>query len=99
MMLERAIVTSASKPHFPKYVRMQFDPVRNRFAVLAPERVYWPDDVTVDILKLCNGERSVAAIAAELARSYEAPVETIQTDVLEFVQSWTDLHLLKLPAT
>jgi pyrroloquinoline quinone biosynthesis protein D len=98
MIRERAIVSGASKPHFPKYVRMQFDPVRKRFAVLAPERVYWPDDVTVDILKLCNGERSLSAIAAELAQSYAAPVETIQADVLEFIQSWTDLHLLKLSA-
>ena len=98
MIRERAIVNSASRPHFPKYVRMQFDPVRNRFAVLAPERVYWPDDVTIDILKLCNGERSISVIAAELAQTYEAPLETIQADVLEFIQSWTDLHILKLSA-
>ena len=96
MNRERAIVSLESKPHFPKYVRMQFDSVRNRFAVLGPERVYWPDDVTVDILKLCDGQRSISAIAEELAQGYAAPVETIQADVLEFIQSWTDLHLLKL---
>ena len=97
MIRERAIVTPESKPLFPKYVRMQFDGVRKRFAVLAPERVYWPDDVSADILKLCDGKRSIAAIASELSQSYSAPVETIQADVLEFIQSWTDLHLLKLP--
>jgi pyrroloquinoline quinone biosynthesis protein D len=75
---------------------MQFDPVRRRLAVLAPERVYWPDGVAADILNLCDGQRSVADIAAELAQSYAAPLETIQADVLEFIQSWTDLHLLKL---
>ncbi len=75
---------------------MQYDPVRKRLAVLGPERVYWPDGIAADILKLCDGRRSIAAISAELAQGYAAPVETIEADVLEFIQSWTDLHLLKL---
>ncbi len=78
---------------------MQYDAVRKRFAVLGPERVYWPDAVSVDILQLCDGQRSISAIAEQLAQGYAAPVETIQADVLEFIQSWTDLHLLKLPAS
>ncbi len=97
MIRERTMVSEASKPHFPGYVRMQFDPVRKRFAVLGPERVYWPDEVTVDILKLCDGRRSISDISIQLAQEYMAPVETIQADVLEFIQSWTDLHLLNLP--
>jgi pyrroloquinoline quinone biosynthesis protein D len=75
---------------------MQFDPVRQRLAVLAPERVYWPDEVATAILKLCDGERSIAGISEQLANEYAAPLETIQADVLEFVQSWTDIRLLKL---
>lgn len=97
MTRTRALVNEASRPYFPKGVRMQFDAVRKRFAVLGPERVYWPDGVSADILKLCDGQRSISAIAEELAQSYAAPVDTIQADVLEFIQSWTDLHLLKLP--
>jgi pyrroloquinoline quinone biosynthesis protein D len=95
----RAIASLESKPHFPRYVRMQLDPVRQHVAVLGPERVYWPDGVAVDILNLCDGQRSIADISAELAQSYAAPVETIEADVLEFIQSWTDLHLLKLAET
>jgi pyrroloquinoline quinone biosynthesis protein D len=75
---------------------MQFDPMRQRLAVLAPERVHWPDGVAADILRLCDGRRRIGDIAAELSRSYAAPLETIEADVLEFIQSWTDLHLLKL---
>lgn len=78
---------------------MQYDAVRKRFAVLGPERVYWPDGVSADILQLCDGQRSISAIAEALAQDYAAPVETIQADVLEFIQSWTDLHLLKLPVS
>ncbi len=96
MKRERPIVTAGSKPHFPKHARLQFDPLRRSFAVFAPERVFWPDEVAVDILKLCDGNRTVAAIAEHLAGEYEAPQETIEADILEFVQSWTDIRLLKL---
>jgi pyrroloquinoline quinone biosynthesis protein D len=95
---ERPLVRSCSKPHLRGHVRVQLDTVRQRFAVLGPERVYWPDEVAVDILKLCNGERTIVEIAAQLAEDYAAPVETIQTDVMEFVQSWTDIRLLRLSA-
>ncbi len=96
MTRTRVLVSAGSKPYFPRGVRMRYDTVRERFAVLGPERVYWPDPVSVDVLNLCDGQRSVSSIAGQLAQSYAAPVETIQADVLEFIQSWTDLHLLKL---
>jgi pyrroloquinoline quinone biosynthesis protein D len=92
----RALVTAESKPYLPKHVRLQFDATRERFAVLAPERVYWPDDTAVGILTLCDGERTISAMTALLVMEYAAPAETIQADVLEFVQSWTDLRLLRL---
>jgi pyrroloquinoline quinone biosynthesis protein D len=75
---------------------MQFDPIRQRVAVLAPERVYWPDEVALAILELCDGERTIGAITARLASEFAAPAETIQSDVLEFVQSWLDIRLLRL---
>ena len=96
MIRTRALVSAGSRPYFPRGVRMQYDRVRERFAVLGPERVYWPDSVSVDILNLCDGQRNISSIAGQLAQSYAAPVETIQADVLEFIQSWTDLHLLNL---
>jgi pyrroloquinoline quinone biosynthesis protein D len=93
---ERPLAIPSSKPRFPRHVRMQFDEVRKRLVVLAPERIYWPDEVAADILKLCDGNRTIAEIAAQLAKDYAAPAETIQTDVLEFVQEWADLLLLSL---
>lgn len=92
----RPIATPDSRPHLPHYVRLQFDRLRQRHVVLSPERVFWPDEVTVDILKLCDGQRSIAEIASQLATEYAAPVETIQADILEFIQSWTDRRLLRL---
>jgi pyrroloquinoline quinone biosynthesis protein D len=93
---ERPLATAESKPYLPKHVHLQFDDARESFAVLAPERVYWPDETAVEILKLCDGERTISSIAARLAQDYAAPVELIEADVLEFIQSWTDLRLLRL---
>jgi pyrroloquinoline quinone biosynthesis protein D len=92
----RAIVNATSRPHLPPYVRLQFDGLRKKWVVLSPERVFWPDEVTVDILKLCDGGRSIADISDQLSRDYAAPREVIEADVLEFIQSWTDLRLLRL---
>jgi pyrroloquinoline quinone biosynthesis protein D len=93
---QRPIANEFSRPGFPAHVRMRFDPVRQRLAVLAPERVYWPDEIAAAILELCDGERTVGTIAAQLAPGFAAPAETIQNDVLEFVQSWLDIRLLRL---
>lgn len=93
---ERPVATPDSTPVMPPYVRLQFDELRQRYVALSPERIFWPDEVTVDILKLCDGARSIRAISQQLASEYAAPVETIEADVLEFIQSWTDIRLLKL---
>ena len=43
-------------------------PARDRWLILAPERVFTPDAIAVAVLKLCDGQRSVADIAGELAK-------------------------------
>jgi pyrroloquinoline quinone biosynthesis protein D len=92
---ERVIVTEATRPHLPRHVRLHFDPVRERNVVLSPEKVFWPDEISTEILKLCDGSRSVGAIADALAVEYNAPRDVILADVMEFVQEWSDNLLLK----
>ena len=91
----RAIVTEATRPALPRSVRLHFDPVRGRDVVLSPEKVLWPDEISVEILKLCDGSRSVGAIADTLAVEYNAPRDVILADVMEFIQEWSDNLLLK----
>ena len=55
---ERAIVSSRSAPSRPRHVRIQYDPVRQAFAVLSPEKVFWPNEVSLDILRRCDGMAS-----------------------------------------
>jgi pyrroloquinoline quinone biosynthesis protein D len=92
---ERVIVGEATQPLRPKHVRLHFDPVRQRDVVLSPEKVFWPDEISMEILKLCDGKRSVGAIADTLAAEYNAPRDVILADVMEFVQEWSDNLLLK----
>jgi pyrroloquinoline quinone biosynthesis protein D len=92
---ERTAIGEDTRPALPRYVRLHFDPVRERQVVLSPEKVFWPDEISIEILKLCDGTRSVGEIADSLAIEYNAPRDVILADVMEFVQEWTDNLLLK----
>jgi len=93
---ERALVSSRSAPALGRHVRLQFDPVRQAWAVLSPERVYWPDDVSRDIVSRCDGETSVAEMAGALAALYSADRAEIERDVIEFIQHLADELLVRL---
>jgi pyrroloquinoline quinone biosynthesis protein D len=92
---QRVIISQESRPLLPRHVRLHFDPVRERHVVLSPEKVLWPDEISIEILKLCDGARTVTQIADVLAVEYNAPRDVILADVMEFVQEWTDNLLLK----
>ncbi len=94
-MRARVTVTPEFVPSLPGHVRMQFDDLRQKWVVLAPERVMWPDDVSVDILKLCTGSDSTSDIIDTLANDYNADRAEIEADVVEFLQDWSDRRLLQ----
>ncbi|HEV2548611.1 MAG TPA: pyrroloquinoline quinone biosynthesis peptide chaperone PqqD [Stellaceae bacterium] len=79
---------------FPKYAKFRYDETRGRWVVLAPERLLLPDEPAVEILKLIDGERSVAAIIDDLVRRFEAPREVIATDVTALLQDLVDKGVL-----
>ena len=93
---ERAMVSLQSMPSLPKHVRIQFDPVRQAFAVLSPEQVFWPNDISLDILRRCDGRSTVDRIIADLAAEYDAAEEDVAADVTAFLQEWSDKLLVKL---
>ncbi|CDX24724.1 Coenzyme PQQ synthesis protein D [Mesorhizobium sp. ORS 3324] len=93
---ERAIVSLQSVPSLPKHVRIQYDPVRQAFAVLSPEKVFWPNEISLDILRRCDGRSTVGHIIADLAADYDAEQEAVAADVIAFLQEWSDKLLVKL---
>ncbi|MBZ9916654.1 MULTISPECIES: pyrroloquinoline quinone biosynthesis peptide chaperone PqqD [unclassified Mesorhizobium] len=96
MLRERALVSLGSIPFLPKHVRIQYDSVRQAFAVLSPERIFWPNDISLDILRRCDGRSTVGEIIAGLATDYEAEEEAVAADVIAFLQEWSDKLLVKL---
>jgi len=79
---------------FPKHVKFRYDETRARWVVLAPERLLLPDEPAVEILKLIDGERSVAAIIDDLVRRFEAPREVIAADVTALLQELVEKGVL-----
>ena len=63
-------------------MKFRFDEVRGAWVLLAPERLFMPDEIAVEVLKLVDGERTAGAIVDELAVAFKAPRDVIETDVL-----------------
>jgi pyrroloquinoline quinone biosynthesis protein D len=93
---ERKILTAGSTPVLKHHVRLQYDPVRDAWSLLSPEKVFWPDEISLDILRLCDGKHTVVQILEILASVYEAPSEEIAADVEGFLQEWSDRSLVTL---
>jgi pyrroloquinoline quinone biosynthesis protein D len=92
----RALAAPASKPSLPKHIKLRHDAGRGRWILLAPERVFEPDETAVEVLKLCDGQRTVADIAEALAQIYSASAAEIEADVVAMVQDLADKGALRL---
>jgi pyrroloquinoline quinone biosynthesis protein D len=92
----RAIATPDAKPALPKHIKMRHDAGRGRWILLAPERVFEPDETAVEVLKLCDGIRTVRDIATSLATTYNAPLTEIEGDIVAMVQDLADKGVLRL---
>lgn len=91
----RTIITAGSKPGLPNHIKLRHDAGRGRWLVLAPERVFEPDDIAVEILKRCDGATDVTAIAAILAKEYNAPLQDILGDTISMLQELSDKGVVK----
>ncbi len=92
---QRLIVTAETKPVLPRHIKLRHDPGRGRWVILAPERVFQPDDTAVSVLKLVDGQRTVDDITAALAIEYNAPAADILADVISMLQDLADRGVVK----
>ena len=92
---ERVLIGAASVPALPRHIKLRHDTARNRWMILAPERVLMPDAIALEVLQLCDGRRSVAAIAEALAGQYAAPQERILGDVTSLLQDLADKGVIR----
>jgi pyrroloquinoline quinone biosynthesis protein D len=87
-------VSEASRPVLPRHARLKFDETRQRWVILAPERVLAPDEIAVEVLQLCDGVRSVEKVIDQLAAKYSAERDAIAADVIAMLQDLADKGFL-----
>lgn len=93
---ERTIVTPDCRPSLPRFVKMRHDAGRGRWILLAPERVFNPDEIAVAVLQKCDGARSVSDIAEILADEYRASADLILQDIIDMLQDLADKGVLNV---
>ena len=75
-------VRSTNRPRLARQVRVQWDPVRERQVLLAPEGVLVLNQTGATILGLCDGERTVDEIVEELRGRYNRVADDEVRDFL-----------------
>ncbi len=90
MTTERLMVDAASVLKLAPHIVFRFDETRQRWIMMAPERLMLPDEQAVEILKLVDGQASVDGIVDALAPKFNAPREEIADDVTEMLQDLAD---------
>jgi len=90
----RLIVTGETKVVMPRHIKLRHDPGRGRWIILAPERVFNPDETAVEVLRRLDGQRSVNDIAEHLSQEYQAPLDVVTNDILAMLQDLADKGVL-----
>ena len=67
--------TWTARPRLSVQARLQWDAVREQQVLLLPEGVLVLNATAAAILALCDGQRSVSTIAADLSAQYNRVVE------------------------
>ncbi len=84
--MSSANLTKDSVPTLLQGVMVKHDDVRERTVLLAPERTLALDGTGIAIIEMIDGKKSVSEIVHDLAKQYEADVQTIGNDVVAFLR-------------
>ncbi len=82
-------------PRFAPGVRLHHDKARARWVVMAPERMFIPDETALEVLQLVDGARDLDAIIDALVAKFEAPRDVIAADVQAMVEDLTNRGALQ----
>ena len=85
-------MTTETVPVLWRLARMDFDPVRQRHVLLYPEGTVLLNETGAAILQLCDGQRSVAEIAAVLQERYGSDVTA---DVITYLSGLAERELIR----
>ena len=82
------------RPRLAPGVRLHFDKTRDAWVLLGPERVIETEGPANDILRRCDGTRTVGQIVDELAALYTAEPSEIARDVEDMLAELTAKRML-----
>lgn len=91
----RARVLPGSSPRLAKKARLRFDRHSGGYMIVYPERGLALNESAAEIAKRCDGTRTIARIAEELAEESGASVEVTLPDVLAFVERLAERGLIE----
>jgi pyrroloquinoline quinone biosynthesis protein D len=77
-------ITITRRPKIGAGFRLQWEPVQNCHVLLYPEGMVKLNPSAGEIIKRCDGERSIAAIVADLEQSFSTTGLT--ADVIAFIE-------------
>ena len=75
-------------------MRLHFDGTRNAWVLLSPERVIEAEGPAHEILRRCDGTRTVSEIIDELAVVFTADRALIEDDVTDMLRDMVAKRLL-----
>jgi pyrroloquinoline quinone biosynthesis protein D len=91
-----AELNGAARPQLAPGVRLHLDPRRDAWVLLAPERVFETEGPAVEILRLCDGRRTLDEIVEALATQFAADRAVIAGDVTEMLAELQSRRLVRL---
>ena len=90
------MLSEQTVPRLAVGVKFRFDEVRGAWVLLAPERLFQPDEIAAEILKLVDGQRTLGGITDTLTAQFQAPRSVIAADVANLLQELNDRGALQL---
>lgn len=84
------------RPRLARGVRLKEDRARGGFVLLAPERVLTANATAVEVLRLCDGNRTVAEIIDELCQKFSVEPQRVATDVVTLLRDLAAKRMVEL---
>jgi pyrroloquinoline quinone biosynthesis protein D len=80
-------MAEAAVPRLARGMRLRQDAARDgRWVVLGPERMFVPDEIALEVLRLVDGARSLGIIVDDLSARFDAPRAEILADVAALLE-------------
>jgi pyrroloquinoline quinone biosynthesis protein D len=87
------IVSGAARPRLAPHVRMVYNAARGQYALLSPETILAINATGAAIVELCDAQRTVTEIEAELRGRYD---QVAEGDVQRFVAGLVSKHGMEI---